>query len=107
MNDPQYVEAARVFAELMLRDGGANADDRIRYAFERATGRVPAPDELRELAGVLRDLRADFRKDPEGAKALATIGEAPSTAKADPVELAAYTMLGNLILNLDEVINKH
>src|SRR5262249_9164156 len=105
LNDPQYVEASRVLGQRVL--GEEKTDDaRIARLFRLATGRKPSADEVKELAGELRDLRAEYAKDEAAATKLVKIGETPGTPGVKPAELAAWTMLASTVLNLDEVLNK-
>ncbi len=105
LNDPAYVEAARVLAQRVL---GAGGDDRAKLgaAFRFATTRGPRANEAAILQSRLGKLRAQFAADPAAAKALAAAGEAPRPAALDPVEHAAWTALCSLILNLDETLSK-
>jgi hypothetical protein len=105
LNEPQFVEAARALAELTLRHGGATAD-RLTFMFRRVTARRPGDRELAELAAAFNDHRSAFAADPAAAKHLIVVGETKPDPTLDPRELAAWTMIGNLLLNLDEVINK-
>ena len=106
MNDEQYVEASRALAGRGLKEGGSTDDERLTLMFRLATARTPDPAELAELRTALVDFRSAFAKNADGAKKLVAVGESKPDPKLDPVELAAYTMVGNLILNLDEVLNK-
>ena len=106
MNDPQYVEAARVLAEKMMKDGGADAAERIAYGFRRATCRPPTKEESTILADALEVQLQRYRANPDAATKLVSIGAKPRDAKLDAPELAAYTMAASVILNLDEVVNK-
>jgi hypothetical protein len=106
MNDPQYVEAARALAERTIKEGGTAPEDRIAFVFETATARMPRADELTVLRDTLEQHLDEMRADPDAAKKLVAVGEGPPDEKLDAAELAAWTMLANLILNLDEVINK-
>jgi hypothetical protein len=106
MNDPQYVEAARVLAERMLSEGGADAVSRIAYGFKRATCRTPTPRETDVLAAALAQQLERYRRSPEAAAKLIAVGAKPRDPKLDATELAAYTMAASIILNLDEVVNK-
>jgi hypothetical protein len=106
LNDVTFVEAARAFAERILRDGGETAEARLTAAFQAATARRPRPEELAILVAGLDDHRARFRRDPPAARALVAIGESPRDPRLDPCELAAYTAMMQLILNLDETITK-
>ncbi len=106
MNEPQYVEAARHLAERMLREAGSTLEDRIRWGFELVTARQPEPQEVDELASAYLDFEAMFHADEEAAsKLIATDGHPPDPA-VDAVELASWTLLSNLLLNLDEVVTK-
>jgi hypothetical protein len=106
MNDPTYVEAARVLAERMIREGGDDAAARIGYGFKRATCRPATPKEIEILTAALNEQLERYRKTPEAATKLVSIGARPRDPKLDAPELAAYTMAASVIMNLDEMINK-
>jgi hypothetical protein len=107
MNDKQFVEAARFFAERTMREGGTSPDERLAYAFRLATARQAKPDELAVLTRVFQKHLDDYKANPDAAKKFVDVGEKKSDlAKLDPAELAAYTMTASLILNLDETITK-
>jgi hypothetical protein len=106
MNETQYVECARALAERTLRGGGTKPEERIAFLFRAATGRKPDAMETAVILETLKDHRARFTRDVEAAKKLIAIGETKADAKLDVSELAAWTMVANLVLNLDEVINK-
>ena len=106
LNDPIYIEAARGLAQRAILDGGSTSDERLRYAFRIVTGRHPTPAEAAVLSAELRDRLQAFAADPETAKRLVAIGESQSDASLSAGELAAWTMVARLILNLDETITK-
>ena len=106
MNDPQFFEAARVFAERAIRLGGQTPEERIAYMFEMATAREPKSSEAKLLLDTMQVHAEEFKADPEAAKELITVGESKPDEKLDAVEVATWTMIANLILNLDEVLNK-
>jgi hypothetical protein len=106
LNEPQFVEASRALAERALREGGPTPESRVESMFRLATGRRPDAGERAELLAAYRDLRAGFAGDPQAAGRLIATGETKPDGRLDPVELAAWTMIGNLLLNLDEVTNK-
>ena len=106
MNDPQFFEAARVFAERTLKAGGETSEERIAFMFEIATAREPKPSEAALLLETLQAHAEEFKADPEAAKALIVVGESKPDETLDAVEVATWTMIANLILNLDEVLNK-
>jgi len=105
LNDPAYVEAARVMAQRVL---SAEGDDsaRLARAFRLATARPPTAVEAGILTGRLKAVRAQFASDRPSAEILTVAGEAPRAAGVDPVEHAAWTALCSLLLNLDEVLSK-
>jgi hypothetical protein len=105
MNDPQYVEVARGFAERVLREGG---DDRARigWAIECATGQAPAAADVADVRALLVAQRRVFAADVDAARQLLGIGAMPAADAFAPAELAAWTMVANLILNLDAVLTK-
>ncbi|MEE3219845.1 MAG: hypothetical protein VX257_06260, partial [Planctomycetota bacterium] len=79
---------------------------RIRFAFQHATGRKPSPVELKILTSGLARQLDFYRMHDKAATALVGVGESPVLQEVDSAELAAYTVVAGLILNLDEVITK-
>ncbi|MBI2948163.1 MAG: PSD1 domain-containing protein [Verrucomicrobia bacterium] len=106
MNDPVYVEAARCFAQRIIREGGASAAQRVAYAFRLAVARPPTRLEEQILLSIYEKQLEKFQNDKAAAMALVTIGESQPPFGLDPAELAAWTAIGNVILNLDETITK-
>ncbi|RUL87359.1 PSD1 and planctomycete cytochrome C domain-containing protein [Tautonia sociabilis] len=106
LNDPQYVEAARALAERTMGEAGSTTEERIVRMFRLATARRPEADELAQLTATYEDLIASYRSDVESARQLITIGETTPNPDLDPAELAAWTVIANTLLNLDEVIVK-
>ncbi len=107
LNETGHVEAARVLAErLMLESTGLKPEERIRRGFRLATARYPRAAELKILKQSFSRLLSNFGEDREAAMQMVSIGEKPRNAGLNVVELAAYTGVANLILNLDEVLNK-
>ena len=106
MNDPQFFEAARAFAERTIKEGGETPEARLAYIFEMATARLPKPKEETLLLETFQIHHQEFEANPEAAKELIAVGESPPDETLDVVEVAAWTMIANLILNLDEVLNK-
>ncbi len=78
----------------------------MTYLFRLAAGRCPDARELAELRAALEDFRAHYASKPDDARHLIAIGETKPDARLEPSELAAWTMIGNVVLNLDEVITK-
>jgi len=106
MNDPQFVEAARHLAERILHEAGPSASDRVQWVFQQVTMRRPTDRELKDLLALQHDCQATYKKDLAAADKLIAVGESPPDRSLDPTELATWTMVANLILNLDEVITK-
>ncbi|MGB3589718.1 MAG: DUF1553 domain-containing protein, partial [Tunicatimonas sp.] len=105
LNDITYTEAARVMAEKIITSENTD-EDRLTYAFEWATSRQPAPEELRILKNRLADLRTEFSSNPEEAQKIISVGEYPVNAGIDRAEYATYAVLSSLLLNLDETITR-
>lgn len=106
MNDVQYVEAARAMAQRMIREGGGTPEERLAWGFCLATARPPAAQELAVLQRVHAFALAAYAADHAAAEKLAVIGESPRDTGIALQELAAYTVVANMIMNLDEVISK-
>ena len=106
MNDPAYVEAARHLGARMIQNG-KNADDRLVFGFRLLTARQPSASEKKVLLETLKKYEAKYQGDVAAARKLISVGESPVDQKLDPAELAAYTMTANLLLNLDETLNKN
>ena len=103
LNNKTFVESARFLAERMLRRNDKPAD-RITWAFRSVTSRAPSPAELKLLLADLRSYEKEFTNEPGSAKKLLNIGERKADAKLPPARLAAYTLIANTLLNLDEAI---
>lgn len=106
LNDTEFVEAARVFAQRALLDGGTNDTERVAWAFERATSRRPGPAEVQILIDLLAKHRQSYGREPGLAAKLLQVGESPAPKNLEPVELAAWTNVCRVILNLHETITR-
>jgi hypothetical protein len=106
MNETTFVEASRVLAERMMKQGGSSPEERIVFGFRAVLGRAPRPAETAILAGGFRRHLEEYRAKPDSARALVRVGDSRPDERLDPPELAAYTALASLILNLDETITK-
>jgi hypothetical protein len=106
MNEQLFVECSRALAERTLREAGADTPARLRHLFRLATARAPDEVELSVLRDTLQEHRARFRADPKAAQQLVRVGESPPGPAVNVEELAAWSMVGNLVLNLDEVVNR-
>lgn len=106
LNDPTYVEASRKLADRMIAEGGDTPEGRLTIAFRCALSRPPAAEEQRILLAIYKDARDRFEANRDGAKTLLAVGESPSARGGDAAELAAWTTVASMILNLDETISK-
>ena len=106
MNDTQYVEAARQLAQRMMTEAGATAEERIAYGFRICTARFPTPEESSVLVATFGAHLADYQADKESAGKLLAIGESKRNEALEVSEHAAWTMVANLLLNLDETVTK-
>jgi len=106
LNDPTFVESSRKLAEHMMADGGKDAQSRIRYGWRLATARNPESQEVRPLKALFEQEYANYRNDRDSALKLTGVGEREASGKFDAAELAAWTTVASVILNLDETITK-
>jgi Protein of unknown function (DUF1553)/Protein of unknown function (DUF1549)/Planctomycete cytochrome C/Concanavalin A-like lectin/glucanases superfamily len=103
LNDPTYVEAARALAQRALQ-GGKSDRERVNFAFKLATARTPDAKERDVLLGSLSEFRSTYRQDPAQVTKLLSVGESKPDPTLDPREVAAWTTLASMILNLDETV---
>ena len=106
LNDPTYVEAARAFAARILREGGVGSEARLAWAFREALARVPRPGEAQTLAALVEKQRALYTADPAAGAQLVKVGLAPAPVDLPVPELAAWTSIARVILNLHETITR-
>ena len=107
MNDVQHFEAARGLAERLMSDGGATAAERIAFAWRTVLARSPSDAEIAVVAEAFAKHLAKYEAQPEAAKKVIHNGEsAPKPGLPEP-ELAAWTLIANLVLNLDETITRN
>jgi hypothetical protein len=106
MNDVTYIEAARLLAERMLKEGGTTAEQRLAWAFRVVSSRPPSDQEVQVLARHLTKQLDAFKREAAAVKKLLSIGDKRNDDKLDKAELAAYATTASLLLNLDEVITK-
>ncbi|MEL6845149.1 MAG: DUF1553 domain-containing protein, partial [Bacteroidota bacterium] len=102
LNDPQFVEAARVLAERVMTSGFAEREQQIMQAFRLSTGRKPTAKEVSVLQEQYENEAERFAAAPEEAKQLLSVGEAPLKTELAPAETAAMAVVCNTILNVDD-----
>ncbi|MFB3105027.1 MAG: DUF1553 domain-containing protein, partial [Pseudomonadales bacterium] len=106
LNDPTFVEAARGLAQRLLNHDDGDDHSRLRFAFRIVTSREPDETELDTLISLLTSARRDYQDDPEAAASLLSIGEHPIEKRTKHTELAAWTALARVLLNLSETTTR-
>jgi hypothetical protein len=106
LNDPTYVEAARVFAARILTESSGDASQCITWAVQQALQRKPSAEELKTLSALFAQQLADYQKDPAAAAELLKTGAAPVSPNLNSSELAAWAHVARVILNLHETITR-
>ncbi len=102
LNDPVYGEASQALARRMVAEGGASPEGRVARGFRLVLARQPAAEEIGRLVRLHAEALDDFRQAPEEARTFATEPLGPPAGPADLADLAAWTVVANVILNLDE-----
>ena len=106
LNDIQFIEAARNLAQRTLKEGGATSQSRIDFLSRRLVARPLNANEQAVAARSLMELESFYKGHAKEAKELITVGESKAAPALQPEQLAAWTMLVNQFMNLDEVLNK-
>jgi hypothetical protein len=106
LNDPVYVEAAQALARRVLKEGGGDADARARYALELCQGRPASAEQTKAVIDLYNAEAERYRTDKPAAEQLATNPLGPLPAGIEPHEAAAWTVVSNVLLNLDAVLTK-
>jgi len=107
LNDPIFVEAARVFAQNALAGAGRRFDRELDWIFERALNRPPERAERDVLRRLFERSRKRFVSNPAGARELVASGEAAAASRVDAVQLAALTTVTRAVLNLHELVTRN
>ena len=106
LNDPTFLEAARVFAVRVLREGGNSTDERLRWAWLTALSRPPTERERVVMLRLLETERKEFNANPSSANEVLKTGHTPIPAEIDRTELAAWTSVARTLFNLNEFITR-
>ena len=106
LNDPVYVEAAQALARRIVSEGGSNTEDRVRYALRLCLCRPPHEEQVAALVSLFETERSHFQKDPKAAEQMATDPLGPLPEGMQPADMAAWTVVANVLLNLDGVLVK-
>jgi len=107
MNDPVFVECSQALARRIVAEGGSATEARLRFALRLATGRPPTDQQVAALAKLHADEFAEYLTKPDAAVKLATVPLGALPATADPADMAAWTVVANVLLNLDTVLTKN
>jgi hypothetical protein len=107
LNDPTYVETARIFAERILHESGKDVETRIAFAYQQALHRNPNAKELILLTALAAKHLKQYQADAPAAAAVLKVGAKPADTKLDKAELAAWTSIARVVLNLHENITRN
>ena len=107
LNDPSFVEAARVFAARVLSEAGPSIDARLEFIYHEALSRTPDEKERQIMKKLVSLAREEFQSDPAGARKLLSTGAAPVEENLDMVQHAAWTTAARAILNLSETYTRN
>ena len=106
MNDPQFIEAARALAETAMKAGGATAEQQISFAYRSAVGVQPTSGVQSILLEAFGEELERFRNDSDAAAKFLAIGDSKRDESLDAATHAAMTVIGSMILNLDETLTR-
>ncbi len=106
LNDVQFVEAARNFAQRIMLEGGESAEERLAFAYIQAIAREPTESERSALLSVFAAATDHYSANAEATKQLLEFGESKHDESLDATELAAWTIIASSILNLDETLTR-
>ncbi len=106
MNDESFLEAARRLGERVIKDGGASPEARIDYAYRLMLARAPKASEKQIMLQALDSFDARYKADPKSATEFLSYGSSARDANLNTADLAAYTAVASLLLNLDETVTK-
>jgi len=106
LHDPQFVEAARHLAARMMKEGGETVEAQIVYGFTLSTSRPPRADELAILMEIHSERLHQYRADAEAADRLLSVGVSKVDAELEQAQLAAFTQVARMLMNLSEFLTK-
>ncbi|HIE96701.1 MAG TPA: DUF1553 domain-containing protein [Planctomycetes bacterium] len=106
MNDEQFVEASRGIGQRIMTESGSTDEDRAEFAFRLVTARRPSNAELAVVLKVYRTSLAAYVTNEKAAQKLLAVGDSTADSSLKASQLAAWTMVANMLLNLDETITK-
>jgi hypothetical protein len=107
MNDPVYLEMAQAMGRRIYKEGGTTVESRIRYGLRLALARPPREAEVKTLLTLYEQESTRYKSEAEAAKKLSSDPLGPLPGGMDPAEMAAWTVVSNVLLNLDSVLTVH
>lgn len=107
LNDPTFIEAARVLATRILTEVGESFDNRVDFAYRTVLSRSPDSGEQDAVLSLLKETRSGYQQDPESASDLIKIGRSHAPQNIDPIELASWTAVARALLNLSETVTRN
>jgi hypothetical protein len=106
LNDPVYVEAAPALARRIVSEGGASPQERSAFVLRLALSRPPKPEQVEQLVALHQSELIHYKQNAEAAAQMAAEPLGPVPAGMEAAELAAWTVVSNVVLNLDGVLTK-
>jgi hypothetical protein len=106
LNDPVYIEAAQALARRLVKEAGPTEVDRITHGFRLAVARPPNPREIEQLQALYQRRLKHYRAAPDAAQQMASDPLGPLPEGGNAAELAAWTTVCNVLLNLDEFLTR-
>lgn len=109
LNDPVYVEAAQALGRRMVREGGSSLEERLAFGWKLATTKPATEAQVQSLSALWKKTQARYAEDSGAALKLATdpLGPLPKDLFPSPADAAAWTLVGNVLLNLDAVLTRN
>jgi hypothetical protein len=106
LNDPVYVEAAQALGRRMVKEGGPTLETKLHFGFRLCLSRPPRETEMKRLIALYTQAQHEYAKNPKMALQMASEPIGPLPAGLQAPEMAAWSVVGNVLLNLDEMFAK-
>src|SRR5207244_3175608 len=106
LNDGAFLAPANALARRIVAEGGQSEKQKLNYAFQRCLARPPTAQEAKHLLELYRESLQIFHREPARAEKMAAAGLGKGEGKSSPTEVAAWTVIANVLLNLDETLTK-
>ncbi len=107
LNDPTFIEAARVFAMRLIEEGGGTFESRLERAYQLSVSRSPEVEEIQLLKNLFAQTQAEYESNAEAARQLIETGLTSAPEDIDPIELASWTAVTRALLNLSETVTRN